>query len=79
MLVTDPEHQRRGAGALLINWGLERADKAQLLSFLEATETGRPLYIKLGFKAVHEEVFDLSKYGAQGIETNTAMIRDPMK
>ncbi|KAF2793092.1 acyl-CoA N-acyltransferase [Melanomma pulvis-pyrius CBS 109.77] len=77
MLVTDPEHHRRGAGALLVKWGTAQADAANLPSFLEASEAGRPLYARLGFAPVHVEVFDLSKYGGEGKDTNTIMIRQP--
>jgi GNAT superfamily N-acetyltransferase len=79
ILVTDPEHHRRGAGAMLIRWGTAQADKAQLPAFLEATQTGRPLYAREGFEARHDEVFDLSKYGAQGTDVSTIMIREPVR
>lgn len=75
--MTDPEEQRRGAGAMLIKWGLDQADKAQLPSFLEASEAGRPLYVRWGFEAIAEEVFDLTKYGGEGTDSNTVMIRQP--
>lgn len=77
LLVTHPEHQRRGAGTLLLRWGTERSDQAQLPAFLEASEEGLPLYEKLGFKAVEKRTFDLSKYGGTGFDSNTAMIRQP--
>jgi GNAT superfamily N-acetyltransferase len=79
ILVTDPEHHRRGAGAMLIRWGTAKADKAQLPAFLEATQVGRPLYAREGFEARHDEVFDLSKYGAQGTDCSTVMIREPIR
>lgn len=77
ILVTDPAEQRRGAGALLLKWGAEKADKAKLPSYLEASERGRPLYARFGYEPKHEELFDLAKYGGEGRETNTVMIRDP--
>ncbi|OCL10895.1 hypothetical protein AOQ84DRAFT_336738 [Glonium stellatum] len=77
MLITLPEHHRRGAGAMLLKWGLDQADKAQLPSYLEASDMGRPLYEKLGYRPVKETFFDLSKYGSEGIERNTVMLRDP--
>jgi GNAT superfamily N-acetyltransferase len=79
ILVTDPEHHRRGAGAMLVRWGTARADKAQLPAFLEATQVGRPLYAREGFESKHEEVFDLSKYGLQGTDVSTVMIREPLR
>ena len=40
---------------------------------------GRSLYAKCGFTPRHEEVFDLRKYGGEGQDMNTVMIRDPVK
>ncbi|KAF1948180.1 hypothetical protein CC80DRAFT_599855 [Byssothecium circinans] len=77
VLVTDPMHHRRGAGAQLVKWGLERADRAQLPSYLESSEKGRLLYARLGFETVYEKVFDLEKYGLSGTEASTVMIRPP--
>jgi GNAT superfamily N-acetyltransferase len=79
ILVTDPEHHRRGAGAMLIRWGTAQADKAQLPAYLEATEVGKPLYAREGFEPRHEEVFDLNKYGLQGTDVSTVMIREPLR
>ena len=78
MLITDPAHHRRGAGALLVKWGIEQADAHNLPSFLEASEAGKPLYARSGFVAVHEEVFDLAKWGGEGTDRNTLMIRQPV-
>jgi GNAT superfamily N-acetyltransferase len=77
ILVTDPEHHRRGAGKMLIRWGTEQADEAQLPCFLEATRMGKALYAREGFEEEHEEVWDLSKYGLQGDDSSTIMIRKP--
>jgi predicted N-acetyltransferase YhbS len=75
--VVDPDHQRRGAGAMLVQWGLDLADKLQLPAFLEASDAGKKLYTILGFEPVHVEMFDLSKYdpNLSGLESNTVMIR----
>jgi GNAT superfamily N-acetyltransferase len=78
VLVTDPEHDRRGAGTMLINWGTEKADNAQLPCYLEATTIGRPLYARCLFQPRHEEAFDLRNYGSQGIDVSTIMIREPL-
>ena len=48
------EYRRRGAGTLLLQWGLERADRLGLETFLESTEIGRPLYAKNGFTVLNE-------------------------
>ncbi|KAF2112305.1 hypothetical protein BDV96DRAFT_649106 [Lophiotrema nucula] len=63
ILATDPKHQGRGAGSLLLQWGTQRADKAQLPSYLESTEAGRRTYLKAGFKQVKRTEFQMSKYG----------------
>jgi hypothetical protein len=62
---------------MLINWGTGKADKAQLPCYLEATIVGQPLYARLSFQPRHE-VFDLRKYGGQGIDSSTVMIREPL-
>lgn len=79
MLITDPAHHRRGAGGQLVRWGTSQADVAQLPCFLESSVMGRPLYTKCGFTPRLEQVFDLTKYGGEGGDMNTVMIRDPVK
>ncbi|KKY13158.1 hypothetical protein UCDDS831_g09278 [Diplodia seriata] len=79
LLVTHPKHHRRGAGAMLIRWGTEQADKAGLICFLEASEAGRDLYKRHGFEDQETTKFDLSEYGVSGIDKNTTMIRQPVK
>ncbi|KAF2181598.1 acyl-CoA N-acyltransferase [Zopfia rhizophila CBS 207.26] len=78
ILITDPDHHRRGAGGMLVRWGVAQADEAQLPTYLEASDAGRPLYERFGFYQVKETIFDLSKYGGEGTERNTAMLRDPL-
>lgn len=78
LLVTDPEHHRRGAGSLLLRFGTEIADQAGLPGFLESTLVGRPLYARWGFEARHEEVWDLTRFGLEGTDTSTVMIRPPI-
>ncbi|PQE16965.1 hypothetical protein CJF30_00003647 [Rutstroemia sp. NJR-2017a BBW] len=48
-LATDPEAQRRGAGSMLVKWGVDMADSMNGETYLEATEMGRPVYEKFGF------------------------------
>ncbi|KAF7560294.1 hypothetical protein G7046_g3843 [Stylonectria norvegica] len=63
LLHTDPEHQRRGAGSMLVKWGLAEADRLGIDAFLESSEAGRALYEKLGFGKVGELIVDLSPWG----------------
>ena len=63
---------------MLLNWGLGRADKAQLPAFLESSAMGRPLYARLGFEVKEVVNWDLTKYGFKGTDTSTVMIRPPL-
>jgi predicted N-acetyltransferase YhbS len=79
ILITDPEEQRRGAGAMLTRWGLEQGDKAQLPSFVESSMAAKALYARYGFQVVTETVFDLTQYGGEGKDISTVMIRPPQR
>jgi len=70
-LVTHPDHQRKGAGKLLLQRFVEEVDREGLETYLEASEIARPLYVRFGFAPTLEKVFDLEKYGKQGKEVNT--------
>ncbi|KAL8687268.1 MAG: hypothetical protein Q9218_006507 [Villophora microphyllina] len=45
-----PEWRRRGAGSMLVNWGVQKANELKLDTFIEAAEPGIPLYLKHGFE-----------------------------
>ncbi|KAF9894808.1 hypothetical protein FE257_004429 [Aspergillus nanangensis] len=49
ILVTDPDHRRRGAATLLLRWGCDMADQAGMPIYLDATESGAPVYQKHDF------------------------------
>ena len=51
-MCVEPKHQRKGAGTLLVRWGLERCEELGIPAFLEASEDGVPMYDKLGYLAV---------------------------
>ncbi|KAF1987839.1 acyl-CoA N-acyltransferase [Aulographum hederae CBS 113979] len=76
-LITDPRHQGRGAGRQLIQWGMDEADKAGLIMYLESSPPGKKLYERCGFETVAEHVFDLGKYGGEGLERYSIMVRQP--
>ncbi|KAH6609892.1 hypothetical protein Trco_003238 [Trichoderma cornu-damae] len=78
LLHTDPDHQRRGAGGMCLQWGTAEADRLGLVSYLEASEEGRPLYEKYGFKEVDRIVVDLSRWGAPITATAYLMMREPV-
>jgi len=67
-LVTRPAHRRRGAGSMLIQWGLDYADGKELTVYLEASEETRLLYEKFGFQVFSEFSFNKAKYGGEGVD-----------
>ncbi|KAF7544238.1 hypothetical protein G7Z17_g10113 [Cylindrodendrum hubeiense] len=71
MIVTRREAQRRGVGAALMRFGVERADEDGLIAYLNASKSGRPLYELFGFQVVEQSRFD--ELGLDMFH----MIRDP--
>ncbi|KAK6442698.1 hypothetical protein LTR95_001057 [Oleoguttula sp. CCFEE 5521] len=49
VLTVLPEHQGRGAGRQLIQWGVKEADKLHVCMCLESTPAGLALYKSMGF------------------------------
>ncbi|KAH8703270.1 putative GNAT family acetyltransferase [Talaromyces proteolyticus] len=49
IIFTLPEHQRKGVGRAILDWGLAKADRLGLESWLDASVYGLPLYQKVGF------------------------------
>lgn len=64
-LVTLPQHERRGAGSMLVRWGCELADKAGVEAYVEASLMGAPMYARHGFVAARELELDLVSYGGK--------------
>jgi len=62
VLVTSPEHRKKGAGSMLIGWGTKVADEQQIPSYLEATPAGAGLYRKHGFEQVAKLDIDLRPF-----------------
>jgi GNAT superfamily N-acetyltransferase len=67
-LVTHPDHHRRGAGSLLLKWGIAEADRLGVIAYLEASDNGAPLYRRFGFETVRNIEFDARKYGGDKID-----------
>lgn len=74
-LVTDPDHGRRGAGGLLVQWGLDQADELGLDTYLDASPMGKGLYEKNGFETVKDIPFDLVQFGGEGAISHTVSTR----
>ena len=46
---TDPAYRGRGAGTLLVQWGIEQANEGKVPLHLESTLEAVSLYSRLGF------------------------------
>ena len=75
---THPEHQRRGAGKLMMAWGVKNADSHGLVSYLEASPEGQGLYEKFGFVTEKVVDFDLSKWNGPLRDSVPIMVRQPL-
>ena len=51
-IITRAPHRRRGAGRLLVEWGLEQARRDGCPAYVEATEEGQALYEARGMRKV---------------------------
>lgn len=75
---THPEHQGRGAGKRLVQWGVQLADQLGLPMYLEASKEGWPLYQKFGFEVLVEQHFEMEQFkrsDLSGVDINRVMIR----
>lgn len=65
ILATDPAFHRRGIGAMQLKWGLDEADRLGVEAYLEASQAGRPLYERWGFKVIKPLDFDSREWGTE--------------
>ncbi|EUC47629.1 hypothetical protein COCMIDRAFT_3424 [Bipolaris oryzae ATCC 44560] len=79
LLVTSSKHRRRGAGSLLVQWGLAKSEELQLPVFLQASAQGQQLVQNYGFETIDRVKFTLADYGLTGTELMSVMIRYPPK
>ncbi|KAL3418383.1 Puromycin N-acetyltransferase 1 [Phlyctema vagabunda] len=52
ILAVHPNHQRRGVGKLLMQWGLQTADQLHVPIYLESSHSGLRMYESLGFRTL---------------------------
>ncbi|PNS20578.1 hypothetical protein CAC42_305 [Sphaceloma murrayae] len=77
-IATHPDHQRKGAGKVMMRWGLRKADDLGVPAYLEASEAGRRLYEQSGFEAKGYLDWDAKKFdGINDSFLNLAMLREP--
>ena len=58
-----PQHQGRGAGKQLLDWGLAEADKRHVQACLESTPAGMALYSRAGFVTREVIAADMHEFG----------------
>ncbi|KAK7193561.1 hypothetical protein DPSP01_000116 [Paraphaeosphaeria sporulosa] len=75
-LATHPEHHQRGAGKMLLDWGVEKADAEDWKTYLDATPVGLKSYERVGFKIVREVRFDRGAWGGEGEDWWGCMVRE---
>ncbi|PQE03915.1 hypothetical protein CJF31_00003023 [Rutstroemia sp. NJR-2017a BVV2] len=52
------DHQRRGVGKMLVDWGVKKADALGIECYVEATDAGSNLYQKFGFGRLSKILVD---------------------
>lgn len=56
---TDPKYRNHGVGAMMVDWGVKKADELGLECFTTATFMSQSLYEKAKFLVVDETVLDM--------------------
>ncbi|KAL4908891.1 hypothetical protein BDW74DRAFT_174121 [Aspergillus multicolor] len=76
-IATSPESQGQGVARALLTWGMEEGDKTQRRIYLEATTEGFPVYAKYGWRILERIEMDFARWGGEGRQELTLMMRDP--
>lgn len=66
------------SGSMLVEYGCRRADELGVIAVLGASDKGKGLYLKHGFKIIKEQEFDLRPFGFDSTETKRSMMRMPI-
>ena len=78
-LHTDPKHQRRGAGRMLMDKLTEECKRTGLPGWLESSDAGHKLYQSSGFCDVGTIEEDMTRFGGPGVHFVYCMRYDPPK
>lgn len=65
MLYTDPSYRRRGAAAMMTDWGMKKADELGVECFLTVNENAVPFYRRSGFCVVDRTPLDIIDNSSQ--------------
>ncbi len=58
-MVVHPNHQRKGIGQKLLQWGMDLADREKIVGWLFARPAASKLYEKNGWRAVDSIAVDV--------------------
>ncbi|KAI9036171.1 GNAT family N-acetyltransferase [Aspergillus affinis] len=82
-LATDPKHQGRGVGKVMLKYGLDELDRRgnEAKAYLESTAAGMPVYKKIGFAPLGSIDIPLAEFGIEdgGVYSSIVMGRDAQK
>jgi len=76
-LVTRENWRRRGAGGMLLQWGLHQAAKDGVPAYIEAVPTAVSTYKRHGFKEIEEMKVDCRGWGLDADFVLAIMRKDP--
>jgi GNAT superfamily N-acetyltransferase len=78
VLFTHPRHHRRGAGAMMVKYGVDLADELGIEAYHESSVEGRALYERFGYKVLKAVEFPMADYGRPdlGVDLNCLMHRE---
>ncbi|MCJ1385023.1 hypothetical protein MMC17_008141 [Xylographa soralifera] len=74
--ITFPAHQRRGAGALMMQWGVEQSRALNLPIFLIASPAGRRLYENFNFEVIDHCAL-VSSFTTEKRDSLVMLLREP--
>lgn len=77
ILHTDPKHQGRGAGTMLLRRCVNEAAGKGLPVYLNASPLGHGMYLRHQFRDIETMVTDFSQWGAKDLHNVFAMIKEP--
>ena len=77
LLCVHQDYQHRGAGALLVHWGLQRSENTFLPTYLEASPAGHRLYSKLGFRQIDIVVVKAGDWDGNVDKHYIALLKNP--
>ena len=73
-MMVHPEHQRQGIGQVLLQWGLDLADKQKIVTWLFSRPAARRMYENAGFKVIATTEIEVDD---MDVPPGVSMLRQP--